>query len=398
MNTQKHRIQILKSLFKLASIYLDHYKMVKNDKTNNWIDKKSDLIIQELRAIKTKIKNDLHPTKVETYCSPMPKLEGISLSELLSGNKKDGGKIFNAYISRQLEQTNANLTLFSIARLAPEQNIIHDISWLTDGNISDRIDISLGIKPITYFEKYLNLKIKNTENTLIPYFENQPQFYEIIEIIKQAIRHSDKKHYLISNILLITATESIVRKLCQYIYQKQNPDFTTEQVQEFVYSQFTSLDSLISKGEWKNDFPISLNEATIIYNDVNEETINYWREKINKHAKAIGKLKELTTNLPENFESLSPENKTSFEKKLRENLKALENALPDLLSEDEHQIKINLSIMLHFLIRKYKDDRNLIIHGNFESFNHKWKNYINYSALLKVFDTYNKYTEYYDPY
>ena len=47
--------------------------------------------------------------------------------------------------------------------------------------------------------------------------------------------------------------------------------------------------------------------------------------------------------------------------------------------------------MLNFLIRKYKDDRNLIIHGNFEAFNHKWKNYINYAALLKVFNAFKNY-------
>lgn len=69
----------------------------------------------------------------------------------------------------------------------------------------------------------------------------------------------------------------------------------------------------------------------------------------------------------------------------------MEQMSKDWIGPGEAEQKINLSIMLNFLARKYKDDRNTLIHGNFEALNHEWKNYINYAALLEVTKVYREY-------
>lgn len=393
--TNKQRIDSLKSLSKLANHYLSYYKTLKNQKTEKWIDNKAENSIQQLKEIITQINKDLHPKKVELYCKPMPTFEKLSVADILSDGKSDERNIINEYLGELLEQTNWNFAVFDIIRFAPEQNIIHDITWLTDGTLKNYIEIGLGEKTVEFFECYLSSNIQEVEENLIPYFKKENGFSEKIKIIEHAIKHSKNENFLISNILLITVTESIVRELCKFIYQEQNINYSPEKVDEYVNRKFTSLDKLISNGNWKNDYPIGLVEAISTYRDVSEENINNWRVKYQKHKKANRKIKQLTYNFSEVLKTVDTTNEELLRNKFLDNLKSLEDLMPDLLSDDEKEIKINLATMLNFLIRKYKDDRNLIIHGNFETFNHKWKNYISYAAILKVFDTYKNYHDLY---
>ena len=67
----------------------------------------------------------------------------------------------------------------------------------------------------------------------------------------------------------------------------------------------------------------------------------------------------------------------------------------DFIDGKSHTTKINLRIRLHFLIRRYKEDRNNMIHGKFEGFNHKWKNYIYLSAIEQIYDVIKEYENMY---
>jgi hypothetical protein len=63
----------------------------------------------------------------------------------------------------------------------------------------------------------------------------------------------------------------------------------------------------------------------------------------------------------------------------------------DLIEVRKHTTKINLRIKLHFLIRRYKNDRNQIVHGNFEDFNQKWKNFMYLSAIEEIVNCIQEY-------
>ena len=67
----------------------------------------------------------------------------------------------------------------------------------------------------------------------------------------------------------------------------------------------------------------------------------------------------------------------------------------DFIDGKTHTTKINLRIRLHFLIRRYKEDRNNMIHGKFEGFNSKWKNYIYLSAIEQIYDVIKEYENIY---
>jgi hypothetical protein len=392
--TKKERIDTLKSLAKLANYYLGLYKEVKNEKTKDWIDKKAENAIVHLREIIRRINIDLHRAKIDAYCKPMPVIGPVPIKIFLE-NKDDQFDELKEYYSEVLTQTNPHFTLFDIARLAPEQNIIHDITWLSDGTINDYIHIALQNKPVEFFEKYLTSKIKRTAEELLPYLSKHPNLYDHGTIVGEALEQSKKGNYLASNILLITATESFVREICKFIYQKNNPNVSCQEVNEFIYERFNSLDTLISKGNWPNDFPMCLAEAITVYKDVNEKGLNFWREKLLRHRKAIQMLMLLTKEIEGLIKDPNLLIKEMLHDKMRKKLILSNKLVADVLSAEDFEIKINLSTMLNFLIRKYKDDRNLLIHGNFQALNRKWKNYINYSALLKVYEVAAKYEKLY---
>jgi hypothetical protein len=65
-----------------------------------------------------------------------------------------------------------------------------------------------------------------------------------------------------------------------------------------------------------------------------------------------------------------------------------------LINKNERRA-INVRVKLHFLIRRFKEDRNAMIHGQIEDFNHKWKNVIYLAALEKILETIGEYKKIY---
>lgn len=393
MNYPSHRrVAELKILKAIANSHLEFYKNAKPEKSKKWITRKSSVAIEALKTIIQKINTDLHPKKVKAFCSP-PSSLSLPLSIEFSSENSQERVAYLEYYTEVFSQTKPQFVLFELARLAPELNIIHDISWITDGMLSDFIDIQLGNKDISFLETFLSFKIKEISGELLPALKKDSDLKKICGIILQAIKSTNEGNYLTSNILLITAAESFVRRLAFRLHRLQNPELSNDESYFFVYKKFSSLESLILKGKWPYDFPTSFADALVKYKDVDNERLNEIRVKHKRHTLANSRLQEMvqeTSVILQTHES---------EEELRNKLSHLLNQMygqsPNLMSDEEKTIKVNLSIMLDFLVRKYKDDRNSIIHGDFECFDLKWKNYINYAALMKISEVFKEYQELY---
>lgn len=396
MVTKTQRIEALKRLKALANVYLEYYKQVAKQNNFKWVAAKTDSSMKALKSIIARINIDLQPSKLDVYCRPLPEFKGKSIKNFLEDYGNPDNQIALEFVHNRLTQVNEFTTLYSITALAPEKNIIHDITWLRDGTVAEHIKIGLGEMDVSILGKYLPSKIKFIEDEVVPYYLSSGTYSEHLKIIKQAILLSSQEDYLSSNVLLITVTESIVRKLCAFVFLKQNGNISKDKVDEYVYRNFYSLDALLQKGEWKNDYPGSLADALTKYIDVNEETLNVAREKYNRHIKAKERVFKRVDALEDYIrnENLSDE---EFDPEfVRTRAEVIQQEMNHLISIDDFQIFISLRVMLHFLIRKYKDDRNLIVHGDFDNLNHKWKNFVSFSALVRVYEVDMAYRKFYE--
>lgn len=392
--TKAERITHLKTLRALANKYLDQYKELKNSGPKTWVSMKSESAIKSLQEIIARINKDLHTKNVEAYCRPRPEVS-IPVCKWDDTAFAPQKKEHNRFWGEIWRQAQPGFLQIDILRLSPEQNIKYDITWLTDGVVGDYMEIALGIKDVTILSKHLPSSISDVKIVALPFYETLPGFAHRVNLINKAITHSKEKDYLTSNILLITVTESIVRELCYHVYRKQNPDKDELDAHNHVYNTFTSLEKLITSGNWKDDFPKKITSAVTTYFDVNEPTINLLRSKVNAHNKAYRKIVD---TMNEQAEILDPEKEAISEEQrllLLKQIAEMEKFSKDWIGPDNVDIKINLSTMLNFLARKYKDDRNTLIHGRFETLNHEWKNYINYAALLEVTKVYKDYLQIY---
>ncbi|MGI9580145.1 hypothetical protein ACR1PO_02925 [Chryseobacterium sp. RRHN12] len=373
----EERIKELKELKKIANETLDKYKNLRFDNNKKWIEKKSEISIEQLKEIIQKINHDRHPDQVELYCNLKSKFEDgkISTQEL--------SQLFNV----TMMQIQTESIIFDIARLSPESNLLLDISWLTDGYVKDYIDIYLKRKDISILEKFLPSKITEIADRILPAMKCDKEFQEIVSVLEVAVELSNNSSFVASSILLITACESLVRLFSRRIYQNQNPSLNDDEINEYIYNKFTSLESLITKGKWLNDFPIMFSEALVHYKDVNDNSLNQLRKKHKMHVSAQKRIEKRLSKFSKH---------TITESELYDLVEHLKNDSNELMTDEDKEIKINLSVMLNFLVRKYKDDRNQIIHGNFKEYNLKWKNYINLAAIVKIFDVFTEYEKFYN--
>jgi hypothetical protein len=77
--------------------------------------------------------------------------------------------------------------------------------------------------------------------------------------------------------------------------------------------------------------------------------------------------------------------------------KTLKEEFEDSLKNPLDKVKVNLKTRLDFLRRRFKDDRDLILHGLQDDYGRGWNLFLNFSALSHVYavlkyydDLYNK--------
>lgn len=202
-------------------------------------------------------------------------------------------------------------------------NIKYDLYWISDLKLYDAIGIAKGEFDIESFSNYL----PETYQEIDSYIHKKViknSFYAVFQNTIQEIRNCYTNNLLKAcNLLILTLIEGIVRKLGESLIEKQELVINKK-------SDFNSLDSFLRKIPWKQDFEIMKSE----YNRINA--------------------------------------KFDFENKGESNFK---------------KIEITLKERLDFLRRRFKEDRDLILHGLESDYGKKWQTYINLKALEQVFIT-----------
>lgn len=393
--TKETRIQHLELLLNLATTYCNQNQVLIRNGSSKWIKEKAKNAVDSLQEIIARIYKDMEPDSLEAYCRQPPDMTGVPVGDTTDPAHMEKKLELSRYWSELTRQVQPAFAQIDIVRLAPENNIIHDITWLQEGVVGDYVEFALGRKQVTEFAEFLPGCIADVQIRLLPFYNSLTGYEEKTNLIRKAISHSRDNDFLSSNILLITVTESIVWDLCKHVYKHQHPDATAADCYNFFHTQFHSLQKLILQGGWKDDFPIKINEAVVTYFDVYEPAINRHRAKVNAHKKAYWSLMDL---LYEEEKILRPSNGDITEEQrltMLDHLNRREEIQKAWIGPGEDTVCINLSTMLNFLARKYKDDRNALIHGDFGKLNQKWVNYINFAALTEVSEVYIKYLKVY---
>jgi hypothetical protein len=83
-----------------------------------------------------------------------------------------------------------------------------------------------------------------------------------------------------------------------------------------------------------------------------------------------------------------------YQKEVKVHLDKAQEFGTELISP-EATIRTSIKVKLQFLVRRFKEDRNSIIHGNYTDFDKGWKCYIYLAAIKKILETIKLYEEHY---
>ena len=203
--------------------------------------------------------------------------------------------------------------------------ITTNILWAPDVTVAQAIDISKGQLNLNDLGKHLPAVLKRINRQLLPYLKKSDLLSEFYPSISEAVNCYKKNYYRGCNLITITSIEGMVRRLATFLAKPHelSSDFTEE--------KYSSLNKLLRDVNWKEDIEIDSTSLSLI----------------------LG------------------ESKTRKERRQH-------NLNNDI-------IKVNLNIRLDFLKGRFKDDRDLILHGSQQDYNQDWNLYLNFSALYETY-------------
>jgi hypothetical protein len=208
--------------------------------------------------------------------------------------------------------------------------IVYDILWASNIAVSDVVHLSQNKVVSDNLIRKFPEMIKHIKKDIIPFFESIPLYKNKAETLKEASKTFAAKHYKATSSLLLIELEGLVRLLGGFLIEKQNID------KSLLKPKYHSLDSFLRQVPWSLDYEIDQSKLMFLTGDF-----------IFRKDRAI--------------------NETS---------------------------KISLETRLGFLKRRFKGDRNSILHGDIV-FGETWDLYVNFSALFEVHDTIKYYENMY---
>ncbi len=337
---------------KIIDYLIDLNKVMGKDYSERWENIVAESNIIELKKMKNKLNLQLKRKEVNKFV-----LASQGKSSALLRMSIGDYPIFS---------------LFEICLHSPLTSIKYDLNWLQQLSINDYIDIALGNKSPDILISSIPDIISSCSNYVQPFLEKNTNYEYQYIVYKEVVKSSNEQNYLISNILLFTLIESIVKKICVFAFTKQNPHLTPQEIENFVYYKHKSISGLLTDDEWKRDFVVGNTELLyLLKNNLDEEMI--------KLRKSI--LKQIPQDEINKFDN-----------------QRLKDGKP--ISEEFNTLKpppiyISIGVRLHILQRIYNKDRNQIIHGYYEGLNHSWKNYIYLSILQDICIVGSKYEDIY---
>ena len=205
--------------------------------------------------------------------------------------------------------------------------IVSDIYWIKELTMDEAMRLSAGKLELAELGKRTPSKIKYINQFIKSNHRGFKAYQKHLDIIKEAFKCYDKKFYKAFNLLILTSVEGLTRQLGAYLIEKQQLDID-------LYSEtYNSLDSFLRKIPWKEDLSVSSTSLKFL-------TSHY--ERINYNDPLI--------------------------------------KIPNPLE----QIPITIKTRLDFLRRRFKENRDLILHGEETEYDKPFNAFINASAIYEV--------------
>ncbi len=212
--------------------------------------------------------------------------------------------------------------------------ITTEILWAPRVTVKQAMEISRGKLDLNDLGRHLPELIKEVKSDIIPYLKKSDLYQGFHQSVKEAIACYSKKYFRGCNLVIMTTIEGMVRKLSNFL--APHHDLETD----FSDGKYNSLNSLLRNPEWKKDYIIDSTTLSLLIGE--HKTINQRRKEVRN-------------------------------------------------GEREYEM-VNLNTRLDFLKGRFKDDRDLILHGSYLDYNKEWNLFLNLSALSET----KKVCQYYD--
>lgn len=371
--TKKDRIKYLKSIKALAQKFLLENKEASNKRLLKWQRAVVNNNLIQLKKCIREIKNELHPNAIERF-----------IFEEEAYRKGIGHTDFQLSLTFFPNHFRISTMWMEIARYSFKYSIINDMYWVDDGTVKDHFEVVMGIKKEGIFEQYCDDYIDFILYNIIPYFKDLKQYSQVVYLLVDLAQNFNSISCLSSNILMHSIIESIVRSFCTDIISFQNSEITFDEAQSKV-NNYSSLENLINNGDWRNIRPIEFGEALLLNNYINDDILKK-AANIQEEQNEIQKQLQIycieLQRLFKESKAIDQEIIVENSQKIMEEMKLLAGKMVDRKS---FKVNISLRVDLQFLVRRYKENRNSMVHGNFENFNYKWYCYVNLSSIKKLF-------------
>lgn len=393
MSTLKKRIEYLKNCKKLANSFLEIYKKKQNESGyKSWEKEVIFFNVKKLKEIISEINRLLTQKSLDEYVSA-----DEATNRIANGEKKSSD--FYDYI---LSKSMKGFRLpFKIVKYSPSYSILFDLNWIKDGTVKEHMDIALGNLPIAVISsKYFDYRMERVSEYVQSYISSHNKYSICHQVLESAVGLSKVENYLASNILILTGIESLVRLLIEFILPFQFPDLTESEIEIIAFKRYNSLESLIRKCEFTEDYPITLPEAILLRDFGDDHSLDKYKIIYDNHVKEATKFREFISKFMEKTEFLKLDESKSEElfSYLQDQKKEFDEIDRGAIIENMQTEKypISIRIKLFFLVRRLKDLRNEVVHGKFDIFSTKHYNYISLAALHEVIELIKDYDNIYN--
>lgn len=385
----KERKEILELLRKYANSALAE-NMELNKTAGGWVKNKVEKNIINLKNIVSDLKFDLKSKNLQEYNFSS---EAISNYKDYKKSNKEVANDLMPHLRKMMTQTTPFSTQYRIAENTVKFSIDMDLNNPLHLNIENVVNISLGLETPELLVQHIPDMVSMTREKIFNSVKYLKKTSELEQLSILAFQLSENKEYTASNILLITIIEAFTLKFLEIVYTIQNPNARLEHIVNKIYHEHGSLERLLKEINLKPDFKISYFDTQIKYADINYPKITEAANRLRFHLKtqrelesSIPKLHKLTTN-----ESLTIEEK---HQKILKKVTRLKTICEQHIIQDlEEPILIPITVRLNFLRRRMYEDRNLLVHGQFDKIENTWKNYLFLNGLYKLGEVILDYNE-----
>lgn len=361
----------------MAKHFLEENKAIKTKLTAKWEQERAESNIAHLNEIISKINKELSDEAIKNKI----KETLIDLMSQKNTKKKPMGV-------NLLKNFTENVVPYEIARYSLNYSINNDFYWNKDGTIGDHYEVALGTRDPETFGVYCGEKINYIREFVLPYLKKYLDYNG--DLLESIVLNFDQQQPANSNILLMVVIEGMVRAMCTKLYLRQNPAATQREAIKFV-KKFQSMESLIIKPDWKNDIQYDFFTALNLAKHINDPQLEQAKDKLNAAEKFQKEILRRSACLAEVLADPTLKDQDKQDRAVEITNAALGDIVP-WVGFEKQPIYVSIKVDLQLLVRRFKDDRNEMVHGGYESYNKKWKSNSYLSAviatcnLMKKFD------------